>query len=120
MKKIAAVVRFAATIFNCTEKENSQDDTVPDCLTAMIRDIKSEDVWNPPAKVRQYHYGRQTVYYIPPRCCDMPGILMNRNCDILYSPDGGFTGKGDGKYADFFEKRTDSILIREDTRTDPR
>jgi len=86
------------------------------CIEKEINNIKSQDVWNPPAEVWQYRYNGQTVYYIPPRCCDIPSRLLDENCNVICSPDGGFTGKGDGKCNDFFSKRTGKKLIWKDKR----
>lgn len=88
----------------------------PDCIEDRIRQIQQASVWNPPAKVYSYQYRGQTVYYIPPRCCDIPSVLLDENCNALCSPDGGFSGGGDGKCTDFFSARSDGRLIWEDTR----
>lgn len=82
----------------------------------MIEEIKNDDVWNPPAKIYRYEFEDQKVYYIPPRCCDIPGILLNESCETLCSPDGGLTGQGDGNCPDFFENRTNEVLIWGDDR----
>ncbi|WP_018478502.1 DUF6970 domain-containing protein [Pontibacter roseus] len=81
-----------------------------------IRELKAKDVRNPPAAVWQYEYDGQTVYYIPPYCCDVPSQLYDSNCNLICSPDGGFTGRGDGKCNDFFEKRTNERLVWKDAR----
>lgn len=89
---------------------------VPPCILEKIEQFKKEGVANPPASVWQYEYNGQTVYYIPPRCCDIPSSLYDSNCNLICSPDGGFTGKGDGKCADFAQKRTKEKLIWKDDR----
>ncbi|RZK59368.1 MAG: hypothetical protein EOO91_05460 [Pedobacter sp.] len=81
-----------------------------------IQKLKNENVANPPASVWQYEYNGQTVYFIPQKCCDIPSALYDSNCNLICSPDGGFTGKGDGKCKDFFEKRTKEKLIWKDDR----
>jgi len=102
------------TILSC-EKIDVPADT-PGCIKAMIRDIKSDEVRNPPASVWKYDYNGQTVYYIPPYCCDIPSQLYDSECNLICSPDGGFTGAGDGKCTDFFSKRSNGSLIWQDTR----
>ena len=113
MKRNASVflVILPLLLFSC-----KKDKKISACIEAMIESIKSEDVWNPPAEIWQYKYNGQTVYYIPPRCCDIPSILLDENCNTVCSPDGGLTGKGDGTCSDFFDKRTDEKLIWKDTR----
>jgi hypothetical protein len=44
---------------------------------------------------------------------------MDESCSIICSPDGGFSGKGDGNCIDFFEKRTNGKLIWRDKRPSP-
>lgn len=90
--------------------------SVPACLQTRISLIKAQGIWSPPAKVYQYQYLGRTVYFIPQHCCDIPSVLLDDQCNTICLPDGGFTGRGDGKCTDFFDKRTDGKLIWEDTR----
>ena len=98
----------------CTK--NDVPKGTPDCITDRITQLESLSVSNPPAKIWQYTYNRQTVYYIPPKCCDIPSVLLNENCNTICSPDGGITGGGDGKCPDFFKTRTNEKLIWADPR----
>jgi hypothetical protein len=113
---IFLIVLSLSLFYACKEGNNNK---IPACIEAKIENIKSQDVWNPPAKIWQYKYNGQTVYYIPPRCCDIPSILLDENCNTICSPDGGITGGGDGRCSDFFDKRTDEKLIWKDKRTYP-
>jgi hypothetical protein len=88
----------------------------PEWLTALIKTIESEAVSNPPSRIIEFQYRGQTVYYRPPRCCDIPGELYDAKGAVMCSPDGGFTGRGDGKCADFFDKRTDEKIVWTDKR----
>ena len=85
-------------------------------LNALIRKLEEEKPANPPAKIYRYTYNNAEVYYLTGRCCDIPSILYNARGETICSPDGGITGKGDGKCPDFFEKRTNETLIWEDKR----
>lgn len=69
----------------------------PDCLSDVIQGIQSGPVRNPPASLWRYEYDGETVYYIPPYCCDFPSTLLDSNCNFICSPDGGFSGQGDGQ-----------------------
>jgi hypothetical protein len=73
-------------------------------------------VRNPPGSIWRYEYNGKTVYYIPAYCCDMQSELFDGNCNKICSPDGGFTGKGDGKCSDFFTNRKNEKLIWKDER----
>lgn len=101
-------------------KTSNRDNTIPDGVPACIRDeirrMQSEPVANPPASVWQYEYEGALVYYIPPQCCDEPSKLLDENCNHICSPDGGLTGKGDGKCPSFFDTRTNEKLIWKDER----
>jgi hypothetical protein len=77
----------------------------------------SEPVGNPPQSLWRYDYNGQTVYYIPPQCCDQYSTLLDENGKFICAPDGGFTGKGDGRCPDFSSKRTNEILVWRDSRS---
>src|SRR5690606_11410854 len=78
-------------------KADELPSNVPSCVGDLVSAIQSEPVRNPPASVWRYTYDGDTVYYIPPYCCDLPSQLFDSNCKFICSPDGGFSGKGDGK-----------------------
>lgn len=85
-------------------------------LNQMIQELQQAEPANPPAKIFRYTYNDQEVYYLTGRCCDIPSRLYDMEGNILCEPDGGITGKGDGRCTDFFEKRSDETLIWEDKR----
>ncbi|MBI3259706.1 MAG: hypothetical protein HYZ54_09565 [Ignavibacteriae bacterium] len=88
-------------------------------MTQKINAIKAMEVKKPPLSVWQFQYNGRTVYYISPYCCDMFSELYDNQCNLICNPDGGFTGRGDGKCPDFAEKKTDEKLIWKDNRTYP-
>jgi hypothetical protein len=136
MKVIAFI--FIATIFGCkcsktaSAKENVSTETVnkvvpnipetdslsliPLCIKTMIEKMKAEPVTNPPGKLYSYTYNNKTVYYVPAICCDFFSDLYDDSCKIIAHPDGGFTGRGDGKVKDFNEAKKNGKLIWEDKR----
>jgi len=71
-------------LLSACKKENA-------CIERKIKSIKSEKVWNPPAEIWQYKYNGQTVYYIPPRCCDIASVLLDEHCSIICSPDASIS-----------------------------
>ena len=85
-------------------------------LTELIHQLEQEAPANPPAKIYRYTYNGQEVYYLTGRCCDIPSKLFDKDGNQLCEPDGGITGKGDGRCPDFFEKRTNETIIWEDKR----
>lgn len=89
---------------------------LPVCLRLMIDQFKGEEKQNPPRSIYQYSYNGKTVYYVTPPCCDFFSDLYDSSCVLIGHPDGGFTGKGDGKLSDFNNKRTNEMLVWKDDR----
>jgi hypothetical protein len=107
---LAIVVIFLAGCAQSTQTVN------PAWVDQMIKQIESNPVANPPLSVWRYAYNGQTVYFVPARCCDIPSMVFDAQGTALCSPDGGFTGQGDGKCPGFFEQRSSEQLIWQDTR----
>jgi hypothetical protein len=96
----------------------NEKDTIPVCIKKLIASFKKEEKQNPPRSVYSYTYNGKTVYYVPPICCDFFSDLYDEHCNIIAHPDGGFTGRGDGKLPDFRTARTNEKLIWHDKRGD--
>jgi hypothetical protein len=88
----------------------------PDWVTALIQDLESQPVANPPAFIARYEYRGQTVYFLPSRCCDIPSNVYNVSGTIICHADGGLRGAGDGRCADFFSARKDEKIVWRDAR----
>ena len=88
----------------------------PEWLGPVIAELEREPVANPPAFIARYEYKGQTVYYLPPRCCDVPSTVYGPTGTILCSADGGLTGKGDGRCPDFFAERKNERIVWRDER----
>lgn len=86
------------------------------CVNEIIVQMQAAAVTNPPASIWQYTYNGQKVYYIPAHCCDIPSTLLDINCNVMCSPDGGLSGKGDGRCPDFINTATGAKLIWKDPR----
>ncbi|MDQ8053423.1 MAG: hypothetical protein REI78_10375 [Pedobacter sp.] len=114
LKLIIVVLLLVLQAQTC--KKDDPIEEVPTCILDKIEQMKKDNVANPPASVWQYEYNGKIVYYVPAKCCDIPSVLYDGNCNVICSPDGGFTGAGDGKCADFFKKRTNEKLIWKDPR----
>jgi hypothetical protein len=46
-------------------------------------------------------------------CCDKYNIVYDSACNILGYPDGGYTGKGDGKMTDFKNEAGEGKVVWE-------
>ncbi|GAB2460332.1 hypothetical protein GCM10011375_10720 [Hymenobacter qilianensis] len=88
----------------------------PAWLKERIRKILAEEPTNPPVQVFRYLYNDQVVYYETAPCCDFFTTLYAADGKIICQPDGGITGKGDGKCSDFLQKRSRERLIWQDPR----
>ncbi len=87
------------------------DATLPGCIKNKIDSFKMKAVHEKPQRVVEYRYKGKKVYYVVMPCCDFFSEVYDENCKFLGSPDGGFTGKGDGKLPDFFTEAKGEKLI---------
>ena len=88
-------------------------DTLPKCVQNKIDSFKVKEIHERPQKVVEYMYKGKKVYYVVSPCCDFFNEVYDNKCNFLGSPDGGFTGKGDGKLPDFFAEVKNEKLIWE-------
>jgi hypothetical protein len=103
-------------IENPAPPANNDTNKVPPCIKKLIDSFKTEPMQNPPRSIYSYTYQGKTVYYITPVCCDNFSELIDSNCKLIGHPDGGFTGRGDGRIPDFRTARTNEKLIWKDER----
>jgi len=101
----------------CGTQPAGQQPQVPAAVTALIEDLKSQPVANPPAYVASYEYAGQVVYYVPPRCCDIFGNLYDAQGQLICHPDGGIAGHGDGRCPGFLDQRKNETILWRDTRS---
>lgn len=100
------------------EKEEVREEERSNSWTEeLIKKEESAPAANPPASLTRCSYKNRVVYYLPPRCCDVPSTLYDEEGKIICHPDGGFTGKGDGKCSDYSNQKSNCTVIWRDTRT---
>ncbi len=120
--KTLLLLSLLMTLFHGCEKKNTDPSipnagpSIPICIEDKIKELKSKPKLNPPASITQFTYNGQIVYYITSGCCDQYNQLFDSNCSLLCSPDGGLTGRGDGKCLDFHDKKSNEKLIWKDPR----
>jgi hypothetical protein len=90
---------------------------IPDWVSSKIAQFQAEPVGNPPQSIWQYEYNGETVFYMPPQCCDQYSQLLNESGKLICAPDGGIIAGGDGKCPDFFRLRKNETLIWRDPRS---
>lgn len=115
MKTIYLYFILMAAVQNCTENGPGYPE-MPVCVKERIESLKSEPPRNPPAYVASYVYKGSTVFYIPPAAGDQMSQLYNGECELICQPDGGITGRGDGRCSDFFDQRTNEKILWRDDR----
>jgi hypothetical protein len=110
-------VRFIVTETKVSTTTNS---TTTNTYLPWIKDLITKElstpVANPPALLTQYEYNNQTVYYLRARCCDIPSTLYDENGSYICSPDGGFSGNGDGKCPSFSTTGQNGKVVWKDPR----
>jgi hypothetical protein len=102
----------------CLELTGPGSGENPEWVTKMIVGFLEEPVSNPPQSIWQYEYKGETVYYVPPICCDQFSLLFAEDGTLIGSPDGGFGGTGDGHHNDFLSLRTNGRLVWSDPRAE--
>jgi hypothetical protein len=89
----------------------------PKWVQNLIANYEKDTIGNPPRSIWEYDYNGQTVYYIPAQCCDQFSTLYDASGKVICAPDGGITGRGDGKCPGFMQERKNEKFIWEDSRT---
>ena len=84
---------------------------MPTCLKNKIDSFKLKEAHEKPQRVIEYVYKGRKVYYVVMPCCDFYNEVYDDKCNFLGAPDGGFTGKGDGKIPDFFTEVKSEKLV---------
>lgn len=64
-----------------------------------------------PVEVTSLRYRGNTVYLLVPPCCDGFTEVYDPKGNYLCAPDGGITGRGDGKCPEFSQEATDRKVI---------
>lgn len=107
---------FTCFILSCNSPKNlvsksANSDGMPGCLHVIIKEMSNDLSEGMPLSVTQFSYHGQKVYYMVAPCCDKYNIVYDSACTILGYPDGGFTGRGDGKMPDFEKEAINPKVI---------
>lgn len=127
-KMIRAVTLFGLILMSCgatrsTENTGKADstagqltgrerkDSIPLCISARLDSFKKLEPAQQLQSLTEFTYKGQKVYYFEMPCCDFFNEVYDASCHLLGAPDGGFTGRGDGKLPGFAKEATDKKLI---------
>ena len=86
-------------------------DSISPCMRHKIDSFKTLQPEAMPERVKQYLYKGNKVYYVAMHCCDFYNEVYDDKCKLMGAPDGGFTGRGDGKLPGFFNEATNEKLV---------
>ena len=112
-------ILFAGVIITLLQSHScnkNSDPKIPPCILGKIEAIQQVPKYNPPASVYRYVYGDKYVYLISSDCCDQYNYLYDKGCNVICAPNGGITGKGDGRCRNFSDVATGETLIWKDPR----
>jgi len=109
--RTTGLLTILALTVACATDRPVRADAVPEWLAVIIDQLEHPPVTNPPEVIARYTFHGQVVYYVGPRCCDIPSTLYNAEGTVLCSPDGGFSGSGDGRCPDFVAGRSDEKIL---------
>jgi hypothetical protein len=115
-KTMILLIPLLLLISACSGTMATPASSNPAWVDMLITRFQNAPLGNPPQSIWQYDYNGETVYYIPPQCCDQFSQLYDASGSLICAPDGGFTGRGDGKCPDFDQAKVNGVLIWEDTR----
>ena len=108
----ARTITCAFLLFlSCNKELQNVPKDIPPCIKDKIEFFIKLPVDSRPYSLTEYLYKGENVYYISSACCDQYNPVYNSSCVYLGAPDGGFTGKGDGKLTDFKTTATKTRLI---------
>ena len=99
---------LSAIFFGYCSNPSSPDDK-PFWLDAFIEAQTANH--SAPVEIWQYEWKGETVYYSIAQCCDNFNLLLDAKGKVICLPDGGYSGKGDGKCPNFISERKNGKLI---------
>jgi len=111
---VFAVISSLASTCN---KEKSDGTESKSCLESLKAQLLEQPPQLPASAIWEYTYNGAIVYLVPAPCCDQFNPLYNLECEVICHPDGGITGKGDGKCNDFRRMATGKKLVWKDSRS---
>lgn len=100
------------------QKTASSAQALPLPMQALIKEILAEQPTNPPSSILRYRIDANVYFYRPSYCCDFPSVLYNEQGVRICEPDGGFTGRGDGRCEWFRAHKKDGVTVWRDKRGD--
>ncbi len=98
------------------QKKDEKKPEHPEWIQKKIKAYLAKGVANPPGEIVSYKYQDKTVYFTPVPNPGGMSSLFDEEGELLGHPNGGFTGRGDGNFADFPRAATERTVIWKDPR----
>jgi hypothetical protein len=110
VRQLTFVVAIAAVACAAAAPPSS----LPVWLQTKIVQLEQFPVGQAPREIVRTTYSGRTVYFVPPRCCDIPSELYEESGALICYPNGGFAG-GDGRCPSF-SLPPNSVTVWRDAR----
>jgi len=94
-----------------TTKKVEPLQTLPVAIQKRIDSYKKMDKSEQPRSVIEYVYKGKKVYYVNMHCCDFFNEVYDSEGVLIGHPDGGITGRGDGKLPDFNKEKSNERIV---------
>ena len=99
---------FFAPLLGCSQER-------PPFLDEIIAEYEAvSDSAASKVEIWQYEYEGKTVFYLPfarTHCCDALSMVYDSQGTVICMPEGGITGKGDGRCPDFSASRSRGVQV---------
>jgi hypothetical protein len=112
--KLLVALIVAAALSACTAVAAS---SLPAWLQAKVAELERLPPGQAPREIVRTSYSGRSVYYVGPRCCDIPSELYEESGQLICYPDGGFAG-GDGRCPSF-APAPNSVTVWRATKSAP-
>lgn len=93
---------------NCSSATPTKD--IP-WLRDKVKALEQDKERNENVEIYRYDYRNRTVFWITGYGADRPSELYECDGEKVCEPDGGLTGRGDGKCPDFFQRREHETVV---------
>lgn len=104
--------RVGIFVFLIALTAGCRDDQTKDAeILKQIVSAESSSDTDSPQEIRRQLIDGEVYFYVPPRCCDIFGALYSASGEFVCNPDGGITGKGDGKCPELAGKLKEGELV---------
>lgn len=100
----------------CKTTKTTEKPATTSWLDGYIAAVQQAPVTNPPIQITAYLFHQDTVYHVSAPCCDQFSTLYTATGKEICYPDGGITGKGDGRCPTFRSEANKLYVVWQDER----